>query len=96
MKKGTGSGQKGRKREEWKRSDALGVVFFSPLHLFSRPPLAVDDWGAVEVGRSVVRQLDVAVAAAAVVVVASTRQPTRKGGHLLVCRSPKSTINDGV
>lgn len=58
VKKGTGSGQKGRKREEWKRLDALGAVFLSPpLHLFSQPSLlAVDDWGAAAVGRSVVRR----------------------------------------
>lgn len=35
VKKGTGSGQKGRKREEWKRLDALGAVFLSPPSTFS-------------------------------------------------------------
>lgn len=44
---------KGRKKEEWKRLDALCAVFSPPPPLPQPSLLAVDDWGAAAVGQSV-------------------------------------------
>lgn len=44
---------KGRKKEEWKRLDALYAVFSPPPPLPQPSLMAVDDWGAAAVGQSV-------------------------------------------
>lgn len=86
MKKGTGSGQKGRRREEWKRLDALGAVFLSPstffLPTFSPGGRWLGRGGSWSVGRSAGGG-GVAVAAAAVVVGGGLETTDKEGGTSL-------------